>query len=96
MALDIHKLENGKAGELLFSINNSVYSKLEPAFELYKNKTGLYIDPYGDRKLSSGLEPLITSINEITTKENEHLFNEIISVLNEAESNNYGVIFVGD
>ena len=96
MALDIHKLENGKAGELLFSIDNFAYSKLEPAFEIYKNKTGLYIDPYGDRKLSSGFEALITSINETATKENEQLFKEIIQVLNEAESNNYGVIFVGD
>ena len=96
MALDIHKMENGKAGELLFSINDSSYSKLEPAFELYKNKTGIFIDPYGNRKLSSGFEPLINSLNEVTTKENEHLFKEIVNVLSEAEANNYGVIFVGD
>ena len=56
MALDIHKLENGQAGELLFSIDDLSCSKLEPAFELYKNKTGLFIDPYGDRKLNSGFK----------------------------------------
>ncbi len=96
MALDIHKIENGQAGELLFSIDDLAYSKLEPAFNLYENKTGLYIDPYGHKKLSSGFEPLIKSINEVTTKENEKLFNEIINLLCKAESNNYGVIFVGD
>lgn len=96
MALDLHKLGNGKAGKLLFSIDYLAYTKLEPAFESYENKTGVFIDPYGDTKLSSGLMPLINSINEAKSKVNEHLCNEIISVLRHAESNNYGVIFVGD
>ena len=96
MTLDIYKLENGQAGELLFSLNDLSYSKLEPAFDLYKNKTGLFIDPYGDIKLSSGFEPLIKSINDATTKENEQLFKDVINILNKAHLNNYEVIFVGD
>ena len=96
MALDIHKIENGRAGEFLFSIDDLSFSLLKKAFELYENKTGLCIDPYSNRKLSSGFGPLIASLNETTTNENKEIVEKIIQLLKKAESDNYGVIFVGD
>jgi len=98
MSIDIHILKNGQAEKLLYSINESSYSILEPIFEKYKNKTGLYIDPYGTLKLSSGLEILISLISEKAEKNQTELpeYKKILSILNEAQSNNYGIIFVGE
>jgi hypothetical protein len=47
MALDIHACRDGAMGELLFQIDDRAYGQLEPAFELFRQRTGQRIDPYG-------------------------------------------------
>ena len=98
MALDIHKIENGKTSELLFSISDSLYSIFEPAFNDYKNKTGLYIDPYGKLKLSSGLTTLIEVLTHAMNQNDKHVdsYQRLINTLKNADKNNYGIIFEGD
>ncbi len=94
MSIDIHKLMNGRPTDLLLSINDSEYAELLPAIEMYKAKTGLFIDQYGDLKLSSGVQPLIESAKASTS--GSKIYSSLISVLKQSEVGGYGIIFVGD
>jgi len=94
MSIDIHKLKNGRAEDYLLSINDSEYSELSPAIEMYKSKTGLFIDQYSDLKLSSGVLPLIQSLE--ATSNGTDIYASLINVLKQSESAGYGIIFVGD
>jgi len=94
MSMDIHKLKNGRADVHLLSINDSEYSELLPAFERYQSKTGYFIDQYGDLKLSSGVQPLIESIEAGGAGTKIHV--TLLQVLKESEVADYGIIFVGD
>ena len=98
MALDIHILEGGKVGQLLYSIDEEAYDALEPAFNIYFRKTGLFIDQYGSLKLSSGFKPLIDAIDKAMSQTNEHreLFMELRNQLVDAENNGCAIIFEGD
>jgi len=98
MALDIYKLEGSTAGQLLFSIDDNGYAVLEPAFNIYRSKTGLFVDPYGTLKLSSGFKPLIESIDEAMSQINERrgLFKELRNLLIDAESNGHAIIIEGE
>jgi hypothetical protein len=49
MALDFHRLDNR---EYLFGLDDKKYKNLEEIFNEYKNWTGIYIDEYGDTKLT--------------------------------------------
>lgn len=94
MALDVHKLESGRIGKHLLSINDLEYYDLEPAIEHYKSKTGLLIDQYSDFKLTSGTQALIKSLEE--TNNNSEIYTKLISALKHSELMGYSIIFVGD
>ena len=94
MSIDIHKLKNGRGEERLLSINDSEYSELLPAIDRYMSKTGLYIDQYSDLKLSSGVQPLIESVEATNT--GNKIYGSLLKVLKQSEANGYGIIFVGD
>jgi hypothetical protein len=94
MSIDIHKLKNGKAEDLLLSINDSEYTELLPAIEVYKAKTGLFIDQYSDLKLSSGVQPLIDAVE--ASSNGSKIYNSLVNVLKQSEAGGYGIIFVGD
>ncbi|MBD3654076.1 hypothetical protein [Kangiella sp.] len=94
MSLDIHKLQNGQPAELLISISSTEYEELYPAIERFKSKTGLLIDQYSDLKLSSGVLPLIQSIEEVSTE--SVFYNSLLKVLKQSEADGYGIMFVGD
>lgn len=100
MSLDLHRLESGRAKERLLSLDEGMYWHLEPAFSLYKKRTGLLIDPYGDLKLSSGFRPLIEALNETlcTTKQPDarSAMSALLLVLSEADKNQIDLIFCGD
>lgn len=49
MALDFHRLDND---EHLFGISEEQYHHLAPVFRKFQQRTGLYIDPYGDMQLT--------------------------------------------
>ncbi|MDH7447636.1 hypothetical protein [Aquimarina sp. 2201CG14-23] len=49
MALDFHKFDNN---EHLFGLDDKQYAHLENLFVEFKQKTGVYIDPYRDIRLS--------------------------------------------
>ncbi len=94
MSIDIHLLKNGRAEDFLLSIDDSEYLELSPAIELYKSKTGLFIDQYGDLKLSSGVSPLIDSL-EVTSNGSE-IYKSLLSVLKQSEVAGNGIIIVGN
>jgi hypothetical protein len=94
MSIDIYKLVNGRSTDHLLSINESEYADLLPAMEMYKAKTGLIIDQYGDLKLNSGIKPLIESVE--TSASGSEIFSSLIGVLKQSEVGGYGIIFVGD
>jgi hypothetical protein len=57
-------------------------------------KTGLFIDQYSDLKLSSGVKPLIESLE---AKDNgSSIYGLLLTVLRKSEADGYGIIFVGD
>jgi len=100
MALDIHRLENGQPYELLYSIGEAAYELLAPAFNLFKQRTGLTIDPYGDLQLSSGLQALIDTLNSCLQTEKNNVaeaeINLLLKVLTDAQSRRISIIFCGD
>lgn len=49
MAIDFHRLDNR---EYLFGLDEKKYKNLVEIFTEYKNWTGIYIDEYGDTKLT--------------------------------------------
>ncbi|EAR10586.1 hypothetical protein MED297_11240 [Reinekea sp. MED297] len=85
---------DGKAKDHLLSINSSEYVELLPAIELFRAKTGLFIDQYGDLKLSSGVSSLVESL-EATSTGNQN-YRSLIRVLRASEEEGYGIIFLGD
>jgi len=99
MALDIHKYENGKHGELLFQIADQLYVIFEPAFDLFRRRTGLFIDPYGDIKFCSGLGALIHAFMESPEPIHagrKHHYRTFLALLKQWEANGIEIIFLGD
>lgn len=94
MSLDIHKLQNGKASDLILSIKDSEIAELMNAFELFRSKTGLLIDPYGDIKFSSGFNALIQCLEE--TDSGSKVYSDLLGLLRESDDKNVSLIFVGD
>ncbi|MBY6220852.1 hypothetical protein [Marinobacter nauticus] len=92
--MDLHKLIDGRPMCHLLSISDSEYTEIFPAIELYREKTGLFIDQYSDLKLSSGVKPLIESLE---AKDNgSSIYGLLIGALRKSEADGYGIIFVGD
>lgn len=94
MSIDVHKLIDGRPKDRLLSISEPEYVEIFPAIELYREKTGLFIDQYSDLKLSSGVKPLIESLEE---KDNgRSIYGLLIGALRKSEADGYGIIFFGD
>lgn len=99
MALDIHKLEAGRPGQLLFQIDETAYSALEPAFRLFYERIGFCIDPYGDMKFGSGLGTLIAVLTEYRAAsdlKSPVIYERFLQALESWEENGVYVVFVGD
>ena len=94
MSIYIHKLTNGRPTDLLLSINDSEYAELLPAIEMFKAKTGLFIEQYSDLKLSSGVQPLIESVE--ASSNGSKIYSLLVGVLKNSEADGYGIIFIGD
>ena len=61
MALDFHRLDNKK---YLFGLDDKKYKNLDEIFTEYKNWTGVYIDPYGDIKLTVENQKMLVKITD--------------------------------
>lgn len=99
MALDIHTYENGKMGEHLYSINDHVFAILLPCFERYTQRTGRFIDPYGDLPFSDGLDLLIQTVMTCIDDENSKNQTAIFDFLTQLQKWHFDeqtIIFVGD
>lgn len=101
MALDIHVLDGrGRPAELLHQIGFGEYRHLEPAWRLFRERTGLFIDPYADMAFSSGLKPLIQSLGDARPEVREpaarQVLETLIRVLSDAENNGLSIGFFGD
>jgi hypothetical protein len=100
MALDIHVLENGRPTGLLYRIEHEQYMRMQLAINLFKKRTGIYIDEYGDTKFSSGLRALTQTLKECVANEKNSLtvreLTSLLAVLEEAERNDNSVMFIGD
>jgi hypothetical protein len=100
MALDLHVLENGRHAKLLCQIEHDQYMRMQPAINLFKERTGIYIDEYKDTTFSSGLRPLIQTLKDCMPEDAKSLaareMISLIDVLEGAERTDTPVIFVGD
>ena len=90
MALDVHEYKCGKMGRLLFQIDDKTYVNLQPAIELFQQRTGLFLDPYRDVVVDSALPALISALREAQTSP------PLLGILAECERMGRSVIFVGD
>ena len=68
MALDFH---NADTNEYLFGLNDSQYANLDVIFVTFKNKSGVFIDPYRDTKLSVVNQKAIIQIIEVYINKND-------------------------
>ena len=59
MAIDFHRLDNRK---YLFGLDDKKYKNLVEIFTEYKNWTGIYIDEYGDTKLTIENQKIVLKI----------------------------------
>lgn len=67
MALDFHRLNNH---EFLFKLDDKKYSNLNDIFTEYKHWTGVYIDQYGDTKLTVENQKTLVKITDIYIEKN--------------------------
>ena len=101
MALDFHRLDNQ---EYLFGLNNKEYSNLNEIFTEYKHWTGIYIDQYGDTRLSvENQKTLIKIIDIYIEKTNLNLDKqktinilEFRALMNYFSSKNLDIETLGD
>ena len=63
MALDFHRLDNN---QYLFGLDNNDYNLLADIFETYKQRTGVFIDQYGDTELTIDNQKSVSSCNRFT------------------------------
>ncbi len=94
MSIDIHKLKNGRADELLISLSDAECAELLPALDLFTTKTGLCLDEYGDLTLHTGLRPLLEVVELLLNQ--ERIYHVLAEILRKAENDGYGIIFLGD
>lgn len=90
MALDVHAYENGRMGRLLFQIDDKLYGEFDPTFELFKARTGMFIDPYRDTVLRGESGVLISCL------EAGGRCASFLAVLKSCLADGQAVIFVGD
>lgn len=90
MALDIHAYESGKMGRLLFQIDDRAYGNLQPAFELFRQRTGKFVDPYGDIIIGDDMGTLIDALEEAGDNP------VLLDLLRGRLADKLPIIFVGD
>ena len=90
MALDVHAYDNGRMGRLLFQIDDKLYGELDPAFELFKQRTSIFIDPYRDTVLSGEMGALISCLEAVGYEAS------FLAVLKSCLAEGRALIFVGD
>lgn len=94
MGLDIYKHNHDSSQELIFTIDDCLYKEIEPALKLFQSITGIFIDPYGNTKFFSGLNPLLEVLDSFPNKSAD--FKELNLALKESEKDCNGLSFVGD
>ncbi len=99
MTLDIHELIDGCPKKLLYQLDDVSLQALTSAFARFESRTGLLIDPDGDLRLSSGLEPLISAISDsMAASEGQanELCNAFLRRVVAWQRGGINIIFVGD
>ncbi|MBR9806413.1 MAG: hypothetical protein GYB49_04185 [Alphaproteobacteria bacterium] len=74
----------------MFQIDDKTYGDLYPAFELFHQRTGLFIDPYSDVVVDTALPAFIAVLTELQTS------TSLLGILEECDRTGRSVIFAGD
>lgn len=77
-------------GRLLYQIDDKTYGVLQPAFDRFRQRTGSFVDPYGDLIVDSQLSVLISEIAELKVK------TDLLTVLEARRDEGGAIVFVGD
>ncbi|WDE07171.1 hypothetical protein SG34_009910 [Thalassomonas viridans] len=101
MSIELFELKGSRAGKFLFYADSKRYEDLVDVFELYRSKTGIFIDKYRDTKLSSGLSVLIECVQEVmasssSSSSSSKVREEFLAVLVTADAEGKNVIFLGE
>lgn len=62
MAIDFYKISDRKHQEILFNIDDGLYSLLEPVLDAFTALTGIYLDPFADTRLTEANVKLIAGL----------------------------------
>ncbi|WDP90232.1 MAG: hypothetical protein HUN04_11205 [Desulfobacter sp.] len=95
------KQTNPTEEDYIWSINDLSLVHLAECNDLYKQRTGKFIDEYGDLKLPKGtISPLYECVLEILEKEKDlnklRTLIEFRDILTGAITNDKGLVFYGD
>jgi hypothetical protein len=103
MGIDLVYFEQlERRGEHLLTLDDPEQRHLRPAFELFKSRTGRFIDPYGDTPFPVGtLEPLLTAVQDsyasgLSSGVAAQTYQRFVAVLATAIREGRGILFVGD
>lgn len=101
MALDLHSLENGRAGRHILSIDDEMFGHLSHCFSLVHSKSGVLVDQYTDIKLPwRSYDVILDGIAEVrvasVSKAETAALNKLEAALRELDNTETGAIFVGD
>ncbi|KCZ53180.1 hypothetical protein HY29_17590 [Hyphomonas beringensis] len=90
MALDVHAYRGGRMGRLLYQIDDQAYGVLQPAFDRFRQRTGSFVDPYGDLIVDAQLSVLISEIAKLKVE------TDLLTVLEACRNECGAIVFVGD
>ncbi|MES2275833.1 MAG: hypothetical protein V4592_07415 [Bacteroidota bacterium] len=95
MALDFYHLNDTDGKELLFQLNNDDLNCLKNVFKIYKDKTGLYIDPYANIRIYQDHVELIIKLIEAEIGHSKNQ-DKLQSILNRFKQADAGLLATGD
>jgi Trm5-related predicted tRNA methylase len=95
MTIDVFWLDDSRQIELV-KIKFSEYQKISHHVEELRKKTGVFIDPYGDTRLSPEHAHILRNLILGDQSLNKSMNSNLLEVLREAKLENRWLFFSGD
>jgi len=95
MGLDVYSSTDKKMQYCLVSLSDSDIRMLEEEISLLKEKTGIYVDPYGTTKLYPDHGKILLNFI-VKNKKNSKNINNLVNIIQDHITKNEILIFEGD
>ena len=98
MPVHVHLKNNRSAS--LFTITDTLLNALTPSFEIFEKRTGVFIDPYGDTRLTYQHAAVLTQIitDEISNKRllPQKAITDFTAIIEKLINEQTDVVLIGD